>query len=379
MAKKLFSFLSLAALSGLALLSSCSKKSNTINNDQVIITPYTMYFSDTTGAIYNTNDGKIAKLVVASDGYPIRSIVTDGKSILVVKPNMYVSMNNGVNFNYSYKAMYLSSILHKDVLGKTIDLNQSMLVNVPSWAHSYASSVDPANGLGIIWNADFGAFGKWINEDYYDTIQVVWPHAYVTTFTVLKNGTLIAMDPTWEGGAPPIRRQRCFYRPELQARWKEATLKDTINVLPRNADLGNSNGSWFSLGHLNNEVIAIDNIGNNGAWYSDDICQTWFPFSGLPANTPLMSICSPFEEVCLIGTDGKGVYLLNPNTNTFQPSNNGLPANLSVRGITYKENIYKNDNSQRFVYISTNKGIYRSSDMGVNWQLTIQGNFINIY
>ena len=73
--------------------------------------------------------------------------------------------------------------------------------------------------------------------------------------------------------------------------------------------------------------------------------------------------------------------MLNTNTNTFLPSNNGLASNLTVRNIAYKTNIYKNGNNinNNFVYIATNQGIYMSIDNGNNWTLAFAGNYVNVY
>ncbi len=365
------------AILALAIASSfvgCTKKSNTINNGQVLQTPYFLYFTDTSGALYNSSDGKTTKVIFPSDGYPTRAIITDGENIIMAKPSMYVSTNNGTNFNYSYVNSDVATVNYTDVNGKNIDLNQSMLINIPSWAHSYVASRHPGTFFGIAWNADGGKLNKWFDEDYYDTLQVTWPHATVTSFTYLKSGVLVAMDATWTGSY----QQRVFSRAGLQARWIDA-FSSGLPAPPATA--GANNGAWLSLGHLNDQLIAIDAIGNSAttAFYSNDKGTTWAPFSGLPPFTPLLCICSPFEELCLVGTDKKGLYFMNTNTGVFQQVTNGLPPNLSVRGITYKQNIYKNETTQKFVYISTNQGIFQSTDLGMSWVKTIPGNYVNIY
>ncbi len=56
-----------------------------------------------------------------------------------------------------------------------------------------------------------------------------------------------------------------------------------------------------------------------------------------------------------------------------------MEPNPSVRGIVAKENIYKNNISRQYIYISTNYGIYRSEDGGETWALVFPGNFTIIY
>ena len=371
--KKSTLFLSSIALISLVIgLAGCSKKGNTINNSQVIETPYSLYFTDTAGALYNSNDGKNMKVVFPPDGAATLSLVTVNKNIILAKSGggpggantLYVSTDNGKNFNYSYLPIDVATVPNVAVNGKPYNLNQTMLIVVPSWNHEYVASrtTTGLNYFGFSWNAQDGAFNQWSPENYYDTDKISNTGGIrITSFTLLKSGLLIAFDPI---------TQKLLYRPDINTRW-EATLLP-VTPLP-------GPPSYFSIGHLNNRLIAIDNYGTAGAWYSDDIGVNWYAYSGLPANTPLNCVVSPFEQVCLVGTDGKGLYLLNPNTNSFQVNNNGLATNLIVRNIAFKENIFKNGTRQQYVYLATNQGIYQSSDMGVNWVRTIPGNFVNIY
>jgi hypothetical protein len=359
---------------------SCSKTSNTINNSQVIETPYSLYFTDSSGVLYNTNDGKNAKVIFASDGLPSRALITMGTNLMWIKghdialpgPTMFFSYNSGINFNHGFDS--ITSLPMVTVNGKIANLNQSMVMYVPAWQSAYCvtNNADGQNIFGIAGNPLNGLPGYWVRENYYDTDQIVYPHDINTTsLALLKKSTLIAFD----GIHNP---NRIFFRAQLMDRWKE--------VMPGTSALPASSSTiMFSVGHINNRLVAIDNLGGSAgaggsaAYYSDDNGANWFPYSGLPANTPMQCVGAPFEQVCLVGTDGKGVYLLNPNTNVFEARNNGLPANASVRGISFKENIYKNGTKAQFVYITTNQGLYQSTDMGNNWVRTIAGNFCTIY
>ena len=350
----------------------CVKTNNAINNSQVIETPYTLYFTDTAGALYNTNDGKNLKVVFPPDGAATLSLVTANKNIIMVKSGSgpggvntaYVSSDNGKNFNYSYLSTDVATFPNVAVNGKPFNLNQSMLIDVPQWDHQYIASrsVVGVNYFGMAANPLDGQFQQWALENLYDTITITNTSGIkITSFTLLKNAELIAFDAI---------QRKTMYRPQLTT-WWEATLMPTT-PLP-------AAPSFFSIGHLNNRIIAIDNYGTNGAWYSDDLGNNWYPYTGLPANTPLTCIASPFEQICLVGTDGKGLYLLNPNTNSFQSNTGGLGSDIIVRNIAFKENIFKNGTKQQYVYLATNQGIYQSTDMGINWVKTVSGNFVNIY
>jgi hypothetical protein len=206
----------------------------------------------------------------------------------------------------------------------------------------------------------------WRPEYFYDSLRVVHVGSInVSSFTLLQNGTLVAL-----GGAS----KKGLYRTNLPERWIEM-------ISPISPDTLALPGvpSFYSLGHINNRIIAIDNYGSGGASYSDDLGTTWNQYAGLPANTPLICISSPFEQICLVGTDSMGLYTINNNTNSFEQVSNGLGTNLVVRSIAFKENIFKNGKKQQYVYIATNKGIYQSSDLGHNWIKTIPGNFVAVY
>lgn len=352
-------------------INSCTK-SNTINNGQVISTPYTLYFTDTAGALYNSNDGKNMKVVFPPDGSTSLSIITANNSIIIAKMgssvssnnNAFVSNDNGKNFNYSYITSDIATFPGVAVNGRPFNLNQSMMIYVPDWNHEYITSRNPSgsNFFGMAGSFKDGLLNNWNPESYYDTDHVAHSAGTIriTSFTLLKNGTLIAFDAATTYG---------LYRTALLSRWVEYFTATSLPTAP----------SYFSIGHLNNQIIAIDNYGTNGAWYSNDLGVNWAAYSGLPANTPLMCIASPFEQVCLVGTDGDGVYILNPNTSTFQTSNTGLPNHTIVRNIAFKENIFKNGARQQYVYLATNNGIYQSTDMGNSWVRTVVGNFVCVY
>jgi hypothetical protein len=72
-----------------------------------------------------------------------------------------------------------------------------------------------------------------------------------------------------------------------------------------------------------------------------------------------------------------GIYRLQGGV--FVPSNNGLESRTSVFAITAKDDIFKNEATKRYVYIATDKGIYRSEDLGQNWALVKEGDYRAIY
>ena len=397
------------------------RKTNVVDNNTVVETPYTLYFSDTTGAVFVSNDGKTASIIFNPDGSACRSLVTSNTNILFAKNNLYFSVNNGQNFNQSFDSLNTSSIYNVGgkgsvaVNGIPIDFNQTMLVNLPAWGNrdyaicGYSQVGTGVNYLGIVHSDGNGAPGTW-GLDGYNTYTVSGvSHSEVgavpvrmTSFTQLNNGYLCGL--AFECTSTPIssyamtnhiRYVRNFYKPvkddsSPSDEWTETTSNPdhvpgigTSTVagtpLPPTVSSGMKDSTLFTLGHYNNRLIAIDRIGRYGAWYSDDYGANWTQYSGLPKNVPLLCVASPFDQIALIGTYGSGLYMLNLNSGEWEQSNNGLGTNVVVRNIAYKQNTLKNNTVQQFIYLATNLGLYQSSNGGASWTLTIPGNFTNVY
>ena len=395
------------------------KKINGNNNNQVIETPYGLYYAGADGGIYLTNDGTtVSKVVFPSDGKPVRAMLVTGPNLLVVKNNLYIKSITSDNFNLAYDSV--ATYRTPTVLGDTIDLNQSMIVRIADWSLDYTAtrasivannytggvSSKSANGVFNSWYLDIypaplptstvtpvplpsGHFGL-LNDPSNPNIATV----RITSFAKLKHDTLCAYDAI---------HNRNFYRTK-DVGWFEVTGKTGPYAFPNYGDPSDattasplpaayrtmsvtatnelpgedSTYEHFFYGHYNNRLIAVCGKGDQGAYYSDDLGHNWTHYMGLPANTPLYCISAPFEQVCLIGS-ANGLYILNVNTGEWQQNNKGLASNIVVRNIAYKENFYKNGTSQKYIYLATNKGIYQSKDMGANWLMTIPGSFTAVY
>ncbi|NCX95506.1 MAG: hypothetical protein EBX41_03685 [Chitinophagia bacterium] len=352
------SYLNTAALliaAGITLfLGSCSKPYNSVNNGQIIATPYSLYFVDTNGSLYRSNDGKAYKVMFPPDGKPARALCVAQDYLIWMKPTLSVSYNNGTNFNTAFD---YPIVLHKaDVNGNFFDYNQSMILGVAAWNVVYVCSSNPSpyNYLGLERSDNRGIKNSWYSASY-DTITFPNPSGTgITSLTQLQNGTVVGYD---------ANHIKVLYTPAADVLWKPTTITTTLP--------NDTAQAYFSIGHIRNRILAIDNIGNKGVWYSDDLGATWTQYAGIPTGLPLMCVASPFEQTCLVGSSGKGVFILNQNTGMFQPSNSGLPANAIVRNIAFKENIYKNDTHKQYIYLATNTGIYCSTDNGLSWTLTV--------
>lgn len=391
-------YLALAVTVAATVFFSCNKRVNGVDNSQIIETPYSLFFSDTAGSLFNSNDGKtVQRTLFKADGFPCRSIVTVNGNILWAKNNLFISTNGGKNFNESFDS--LTNYPFRTCDSMNYNLNQSMMLNIPDWGMVYtvSSNPDPSNYLGVVFSLNAGgARGSWWG-DLPDTNGNIGAYTgnypvTMTSYTMLKNGVLCGYD---------AMHNRNFYRLKTSF-WIENTANpDSIfeavgtpgrragNRLPHREWHYPASGltstsdtfAWYSYGHYNSRLIAIDNRSCNsgGAYYSDDSGRNWTGYAGLPAR-PLLCISSPFEEICLIGTDSAGLWFLNNNTNAWQQqTNTGLGKNLVVRNIAFKENIYKNGQHVKFIYLATNQGIYQSNDGGNHWTCTIPGNYVAIY
>lgn len=364
------------------------KKINGIDNNSVVQTPFSLYFTDTSGRLMNSVDGKtITQVLFSPDGKPSRSLVVfQSKNILWAKDNLYISLNEGQNFNHSYDS--LTSMKIATCAGDSSDLNQSMLYNIDSWNNCYAMSSAPLIGsqnyFGLAFNDSFGYRGHWKYDGTYDTVGdmgILPVRAF--SMTQLKNG--VACFLAFHTDGVTIRNMWAF-QDAGWVRWHEKTANPL--ALPNVGGLDQSGtplptGSLalpthYTLGHLNNRLIAVDGSCHYKSYYSDDTGKNWLPCQGLPS-VPQLCVASPFEQDCFVGTRGQGLYILNLHTNTFEPNNNGLASNLIVRNIVGKQVIYKNGNVQKYIYLATNKGIYQSTDGGRNFTLTIAGNYVTIY
>ncbi len=319
----------------------CKKRSNGIDNNQIITKPYSLYYGDTTGVLFNTNDGvSIKRLVFSADGSPTRAIATAGNNIIMVKRDVYYSSDNGRNFNISTNSGSLA-------------YGQSIILNVPDWKRVYlAGNI----AQGVLYSDSNGTVGTW---------KVAGDPAFngnqpITSLTRLKNNNLIA----FSNGD-----RKTYVLNSLQNQWSA--------VNPGGSPLPNN--GFFFITHINNTVVAGDVTGANGVWYSTNDGADWQQYVGLPADCRVKSMCSPFDETLLIGTEGYGVFKLDPSGNQVRQSNSGLLSNMIIAGMAVKDDVYKNGAIKQYVYLSTNKGLFRSEDIGVTWVMIRPGNYVTAY
>lgn len=331
-------FLSLSVIA----FSSC-KKENGIDNNTVVKKPYGLYIGDAEGSLFNTNDGDNYKTVFDPDGFPSRALITSGNNIVWVKGNVHLSEDNGKNFNPTYdrvNAFYFGTSTYLPW--------QSIILDAPEHHLIYICSID---SKGVAVSRDHGK--TWGLDNKWDNGIA---NGVITSLTQIKSGVVFGHN---------LDNDSLYRKEDSSDNWSYVK---TVNGLP--------GSGIFYLSHFNNSLVATDVAGINGVYHSDDEGKNWVAYSGLP-NALLYTTASPFDQVLLVGTDSMGIYRLQGGS--FIPSNNGLETNTVVYAIVGKEDIYKNEVVKRYVYIATNKGLYRSEDLGQNWALVKPGSYVAVY
>jgi hypothetical protein len=326
----------LASFAAMAM-TSCKPGENDIDKDNniVIRTPYTVLFGEKLGGLTKTNDGKLYKDLFQTDGVPIIAIGASGdSSIVMIKHSrskgtgdLFLSSNNGRNFNFIINtvpssANWASQILNDPGHGKLYV------------ASTKSNSIEFSDDHGATWQMDTRISGT--------------PN--IQSFALTSDGKVYGLDPT---GAN-------VYMIDGPGPWVQVSVATGLPT-------GNS---WY-LTNMNNTLVAADYKGANGVYSSSDGGVTWTAYSGIPGNQEILSCAAPLNQVVMAGTDSTGIYRLVGTQ--FVPSNNGLQPFTSVYGITGKQDVYKNGVIKRYVYITTNYGLYRSEDLGQNWVLVKPG------
>lgn len=323
--------LTFVAISGALFFQSC-RRENGIDNNNIISTPYTLYYGDVNGGIENTNDGSTFKRVFAYDGVPVRALVTSGKNVLFVKNNTHLSVNNGQNFNPTEFTVSSAASF------------QSLILDVPAHNRLYQCS---SRGQGIIYSEDNGVNWNLDGNFQYDTTL-----AYPTSLAQLKGGDLFAYSRV---------TNRLFIRVNKAAAWTPVP----TNGLP--------GGNMF-ISRLNDALIA--SRAGGGVYFSNDKGNNWVQYGGLATGEAVYAAYAPFDQTLLAGTS-KGIYRLV--SGSFVYSNNGLAPNTKVYSITAKSDSYKNEVIKQYVFIGTSTGLYRSEDLGQNWIMVKDGDIRRVY
>ncbi len=331
-----------ASLISLVALQGCKKESTLgIDNDKVVKTPYSLYAANDEGWLINTNDGETYSSIFPPDGYPPRLIITSGNNLLFLKDNLHLSANNGKNFNPVFTNV------------KKFPW-QTMAYDFPGHKMLYITS---NTEKGISLSKDNG---KTWEED------MAWepnipPVFDISSFSGLGNGVLFAYSNL---------NNVLFRKDNAGANWTPVTMEGLFPV----------DGTEFYLTSNANTLFLTDYNGLGGVWFSEDEGLHWFAVGQgyLPGGHHYNCAASPNGgRTFLVGTDTAGVYRMD--NGSFVPATGGLEKYTSVYSMAVKKNVYKNDVTRNYVFIATNKGIYRSEDNGQTWDKMTFGPFDGEY
>ncbi|HTN46129.1 MAG TPA: hypothetical protein VL098_07240 [Flavipsychrobacter sp.] len=315
------------------------KKENGIDNEKIIKKPYGLYATDIDGQLLHSTDGEEYDVLLPAESYPARALTYSAAAIYWLKGNLHVSRDNGQNFNPA--------------------LTLQPVATPTPWQTSILSAMDQ-NRVYVTDQRDRGIYltdddGKnWFADAKWDEGLIA---GNINSLAQLMNGTMFARSETTDS---------IYRKDNKDDNWSMVVPDATKTQLP--------DGQFF-LSRYNNELIATDRTGKNGVFHTSD-ATGWTAYTGLPKRA-LYTTIAPLDEVLLVGTDSFGVYRLQGNQ--FVPSNNGLTDYSSVYGIAGKEVIYKNNIRKTFIFLATNKGLFRSEDVGNNWVKVNDGSYIGVH
>lgn len=321
-----------ASAAALLAFQGCKKENAIgIDNDKVVKTPYSLYVANDEGWLINSTDGENYYSIFPPDGYAPNLIITSGNNLLFLKENLHLSANNGKNFN-----PVLTTV-------KKFPW-QTMAYDFRGHNQMYITTSNTTNGISLSKDN-----GKTWEED------MAWepnipPVFNISSFSGLGNSVLFAYSNL---------NNVMFRKDNAGANWRPVTMEGLFPV----------DGTEFFLTSNNTTLFLTDHNGLGGVWHSEDEGLHWKRYGQgyLPQFRHWNCAASPDGGTSfLVGTDTSGVYRVENGSN-FVSANVGLEKNTNVYSMTVKKNIYKNDVTRVYVFIATNKGIYRSEDSGRTW------------
>lgn len=337
--------LALVAFSALVIQSCGKREPLVVDNGQIIIKPYSLYIVDTFGQITNTNDGNTYRTVFDPSGLPGRAIATSGENVIWAQSNGLWSLDHKDNTTLQFNPIRI------DI--SPIAFNQSMVLDVPDQHRIYMAG---NQGKGVIYSDSNGKANTWkVDNAFSPTLS---GSVLMTSFALLDDGAVAGYDYV---------NNRTFIKSDVNAFWEEK--KNT----------GLPTGGKFFISHLRNTLVAADSSGAKGIFFSEDKGNSWKPYTGLPTGAQVLCMQPVFGQALLVGTVRDGLFRLPLNSTNLEGVNSGLDAGAVIRGIASKSNLYKNDRIVELVYLATDKGIYRSLDIGVTWFLAKPDNSVLIY
>lgn len=340
----LVSTISCVALAALAF-QGC-KKSNGIDNNQVITKPYTLHFVDTSGEIYYTNDGQTVRPLNTGDGFSVETITTSGEYILFRKQNSTIlfASDGGEKENVNFNPVFTTI--------NPAGFGQSVVLHVENYNDTGAAILDR---IYVVSDQEKGlaindSNGRTSTPWFYDTDPNL-PAGGFTSLAQIETGQIFAFDD---------QTNNLYMKQDFATGWS----KRNGTGLPASTD-----GNLY-LVSMGTELYAVSVGGNNqgSIWRSTNMGNDFNQLPALPNGiTDVTTAIGAFGKVLIVGTLNNGIYRFGGSNASWEQSSFGLDTRTRVYAMTQKDNLFKNEAVREYVYIATSTGVYRSDDLGQNW------------
>lgn len=334
-----------------------------LDNLNVITKPYSLFFADTSGAIFSTNDGQRFEKVMGPDRADVQTLATSGKNVLMVKARsttLFVSdggMGLNANFNPSFSDI------------NPLAFGTSLLINLPGYNDTGAAGVkdriyissNPLTKTRGLFYQDHNANrdSLWLPvADFAQITSNVKEYVSATSFARLENGTVVAFDNS---------TRLVWTKPNLQNAWKLSNLVVGGAISNNNTP---TNPKTYIIAQKN-DILAVSvdagSANTGGIWRSINNGITFDKMPSFPGDTAITCAAAPFGKVLIACTRHSGIWRFTGTGGTWVPANVGLKDGARIYAISFQDNKFKNDKSGEYVFVGTSDGVYRSDDLGQTW------------
>lgn len=353
--------IALAALT----LQGCNRDGG-LDNLNVITKPYSLFFADTSGAIFSTNDGQRFEKVMGPDRADVQTLATSGKNVLMVKARsttLFVSdggMGLNANFNPSFSDI------------NPIAFGTSLLINLPGYNDTGAAGVkdriyissNPLTKTRGLFYQDHNANrdSLWLPVIDYVLKDPNDPnskyHVSATSFARQENGSVVAYDNA---------NQQVWVKENLQDQWKIKQI--LVGGTFSNSGIPPNTKTYIIT--QKNDILAVSvdagSANPGGIWRSIDNGITFVKMPSFSGDTAITCAAAPFGKVLIACTRHSGIWRFTGTGGTWVPANIGLKDGARIYAISFQDNKFKNEKSGEYVFIGTSDGVYRSDDLGQTW------------
>ncbi|MBK7762724.1 MAG: hypothetical protein IPI46_05040 [Bacteroidetes bacterium] len=318
------------------------KKYNQVDNSGTVKTPYILYIGGYYGTLHKTNDALYFNSLFPTDASTVRQILAADTMLMYLKGNFYFSRNEGSAFKQSND----HPRDFEDLFYKYFLPNQSLY-------ETTSKRVYLCSQTGLEYSTDNG-------ETF--TQETNWAAGSAaitpTSITQLDNGNLYI-----------IRDTDNVYQKQPGGSW---TRINQTTPLPLQS-------SWY-ITDKNNTLFAIDFLGTNGIYYSNNGAD-WTACTGIPKSRKILfgTQALSLNNTFFAGLDSGGLYRLDATGTNFTTSTIGIPWYAKVHFVAGKKVVYRTDVERYYHFCATDIGLYISENDGKDWRKLRDGAYSSLY